>query len=358
MVGKTHKCWQPNCLFPVEEGMQCDDCKKWYHKMCTRLSPTAYKRCSKPNSHWLCMFCCTDKKVLIREAMALLALACKKNDGGSNDNKSTDGEECVSVVSAATGPVKHLTVIDGNVKSPLTLTRNEVPLDIDIGSHTPLAEIEDPDKTVTVPRSPGVAVLTGDKWTSVRRKRNGKKKTVGKTQLVSKALEGMLSEEKSSLRDKTDLSERSVIFHKIRESSDKEPKARFEHDLNHIKTSLSKLLPDTVSGVSICKLCRIGKKVDSKSPPKNRLLKVTFNTVEERNLILSNSRKLIGSGIYVREDLSLADRIKRRAAEAEINERCQNGERNLVLKGFQVVKVRSKTIPKPLWVARKSSPQT
>ncbi|VDP37344.1 unnamed protein product [Schistosoma curassoni] len=94
-------------------------------------------------------------------------------------------------------------------------------------------------------------------WTSVRRKRNGKKKAVGKTQLVSKALEGMLSEEKSSLRDKIDLSERSVIFDKIRESSDTEPKARLEHDLNDIKTSLSKLLPDTVSGVSICKLYRI-----------------------------------------------------------------------------------------------------
>ncbi|CAH8598860.1 unnamed protein product [Schistosoma guineensis] len=358
MVGKTHKCGQPNCLFSVEEGMQCDDCKKWYHKMCTRLSPTAYKRCSKPNSHWLCVFCCTDKKVLIQEAMGLLALACKKNDGGSTDNRSTDDEECVSVVSAVTRPIKHLTAVDGIVKSPLTLTRNEVSPDIDIGSHTPLVEIEDPDKTVTVPHSPGVAVLSGDKWTPVRRKKNKKKKAVGKTQLVSKTLEGTLSEEKSSPREKIDLSERSVIFHKIRESSDTEPKTRFEHDLNHIKTSLSKLLPDTVSGVSICKLYRIGKKVDSESPQKNRLLKVTFNTVEERNLVLSNSRKLIGSGIYVREDLSLADRIKRRAAEAEINERRRNGERNLVLKGFQIVKVRSKTIPKPLWVARESSPQT
>ncbi|VDO61051.1 unnamed protein product [Schistosoma margrebowiei] len=69
--------------------------------------------------------------------------------------------------------------------------------------------------------------------------------------LCSKALEGMLSEEKYSLRDMTNLSERSVIFHKIRKSSDKEPKAKFEQDLNHMKTSLSKLLPDTVSVVSI-----------------------------------------------------------------------------------------------------------
>ncbi|VDP52673.1 unnamed protein product [Schistosoma curassoni] len=69
--------------------------------------------------------------------MSLLALACKKNDGGCADNTSTEGEERVSVVRAATRPVKHPTVIDGKVKSPLTLTRNEVPLDIDISNHTP-----------------------------------------------------------------------------------------------------------------------------------------------------------------------------------------------------------------------------
>ncbi|VDO65652.1 unnamed protein product [Schistosoma curassoni] len=137
--------------------------------MCTRLSPTAYKRCSKPNSHWLFTFCFTNKKLLIQEALSLLALACKKNYGGCADNTSTDGEECVSVVRAATGPAKHPTVIDRKVKSQLMLT-SEVPLDIDIGNHTPLVEIEDPDKTVTVPNSSGVAVLSGDKWTSVWRK--------------------------------------------------------------------------------------------------------------------------------------------------------------------------------------------
>ncbi|VDP46478.1 unnamed protein product [Schistosoma mattheei] len=72
--------------------------------------------------------------------MSLLALACKKNDDGCVDNTSTDGEECVSVVRAATGPAKHPTVIDEKVKSPLTLTRGEVPLDIDIGNHTPLVD--------------------------------------------------------------------------------------------------------------------------------------------------------------------------------------------------------------------------
>lgn len=97
--------------------------------------------------------------------------------------------------------------------------------------------------------------------------------------------------------------------------------------------------------------------MDSESTQKSCLLKVTFATVEERNLILGKSRKLIGSVIYVREDLSLVDRIKRRVVEVEINERHQNSVSNLVLKGFQIVKVRSKTIPELLWMGRGSSPQ-
>ncbi|CAH8589689.1 unnamed protein product [Schistosoma intercalatum] len=156
MVGKTHKCGQPNCLLPVEEGIQCDDCEKWYHKMCTHLSPMAYKRCSKSNSHWLCVFCCTDKKVLVQEAMALLALACKKNDSTCADNTGTDSDECVRVVPAVTRCLKRPTPTDTKVKSPLTSTRGVIPPGTDIGNNAPLVGTDELDKTVTVPNSPNV----------------------------------------------------------------------------------------------------------------------------------------------------------------------------------------------------------
>lgn len=48
-------------------------------------------------------------------------------------------------------------------------------------------------------------------------------------------------------------------------------------------------------------------------------MEVTFAMAEERNMILGNSHKLIGSGIYVREDLSLVNYIKKRAAKIENN---------------------------------------
>ena len=42
-------------------------------------------------------------------------------------------------------------------------------------NHASPLEIEDPDKTVTVPNSPDVAVLSDEKWTALQRKRKEKK---------------------------------------------------------------------------------------------------------------------------------------------------------------------------------------
>lgn len=80
--------------------MQYDECRKWFHKMYTCLSSTAYKRCPRPNSHWLCIFSCKNKALLIQEATILLALVCKKNAGGCTANTGTNSEECASVVRA------------------------------------------------------------------------------------------------------------------------------------------------------------------------------------------------------------------------------------------------------------------
>lgn len=110
---------------------------------------------------------------------------------------------------------------------------------------------------------------------------------------------------KRSQSVKTDLAGRSVIYHKLRERSEKELMARIEHNLSRIKSIISNLLAETVSEVSICRLYRIGENVGSESNQKNRLLIVNFALAEERNLILRNSHKLTRSGIYIRENFSL-----------------------------------------------------
>lgn len=151
------------------------------------------------------------------------------------------------------------------------------------------------------------------------------------------------------------LADGSVIFYKLRESSEKNSETGFEHDLGHIKPLTNKLFSETLSGFSIYNLNRIGKKVGSESMQKSRLLKATFASAEERDLLLENSRKLIGFKIYVCEGLDLVDRIAKQSVEVEINERQRNGETNLTHEGFHVVKVWSKMAPKPLSVLSESS---
>lgn len=54
------------------------------------------------------------------------------------------------------------------------------------------------------------------------------------------------------------------------------------------------------------------------STQKSRLLKVTFATNEDSNLILVDSHKLIASEMYILEDLRQVDRNNRQCAEIEL----------------------------------------
>lgn len=54
----------------------------------------------------------------------------------------------------------------------MLLTESEAPLDMDMGSHASTVEIEELDKTITVPNSLGVSVQSDEKWTIVWRKRS------------------------------------------------------------------------------------------------------------------------------------------------------------------------------------------
>lgn len=103
--------------------------------------------------------------------MSLLALACKKTDGDCFGNTSTHSEECVIVVHAVTGRIKHSTGIDRKVNSPLKLTSSEMSLDVDMSSHACSVKFEEPDKN-----SSGMTASSDKKWTALRRKKmNGKK---------------------------------------------------------------------------------------------------------------------------------------------------------------------------------------
>ncbi|VDP19871.1 unnamed protein product [Schistosoma margrebowiei] len=47
-----NSCKRPGCRFAVATGMQCDNCKGWFHEACTDLTSTAYNRLSKSDQKW------------------------------------------------------------------------------------------------------------------------------------------------------------------------------------------------------------------------------------------------------------------------------------------------------------------
>ena len=103
-----HKCNRVDCHFLVEEGIQCNSCKKWYHKMCTGLRPAAYKRCCTVASHWMCTTCCSPKMTLIREAYELLSMAMELPDDSvvyKGDTDCLSGSEAESVIIKVIPPV-------------------------------------------------------------------------------------------------------------------------------------------------------------------------------------------------------------------------------------------------------------
>ncbi|CAH8496565.1 unnamed protein product [Schistosoma intercalatum] len=96
MTGQCKKssCQRPGCLYPVESGMQCDECKGWYHEVCTNLTPAAFKRFSKKGCVWLCQQCCSDANSLLTEAISLVDAAkkcfSKHSRKASNSTRSVD----------------------------------------------------------------------------------------------------------------------------------------------------------------------------------------------------------------------------------------------------------------------------
>ncbi|CAH8585798.1 unnamed protein product [Schistosoma haematobium] len=369
MTGQCKKssCQRPGCRYPVESGMQCDECKGWYHEVCTNLTPAAFKRFSKKGCVWLCQQCCSDANSLLTEAISLVDAAkkCfkKHSRNASNSTRSVDTqinvkETKVSPVIDDSRPSKKekqsskgpalkkssrkvgssVPRLPDGIQQETPRSRNRKARSVSNGKHNTTPQVVDnPPKPNTRFDATAIASTSSvDEWVKVVRKK-------------SIDIKGKPAPVKVVEKSKTDHSDRSAIFHRIKESDSSEPKARFEHDIVLIRQLLNQLMPQNMTGVTLLKVYRLGSLTDSK-PNHSRLLKVVFGSSNERDLILQNGHKLKGSGVFIRKDLPLADRVKRREAEKELQHRLDAGEKDLKIVNFRVVRIRQRMMPKPLWV--------
>ncbi|CAH8847111.1 unnamed protein product [Trichobilharzia szidati] len=103
----------------------------------------------------------------------------------------------------------------------------------------------------------------------------------------------------------------NIIVGNLEESKESDPVKRHDHDLKLVSSVIRKMLPANFPGVSIKKLIRIGKR-DNECSNQRRLPKLVLGSPDERNHLLVNVLNLAGSGISVRPNLSLKDRLKRK----------------------------------------------
>ena len=364
----SHKCNRAECYFLVDDGIQCNSCKKWYHKMCTGLRPAAYKRCSYPTAHWICKMCCSPKMTLIREAHELLSKAMELPDDSTASKGNTDcpsEDDAVSVIMNVITPAvttlvtpevkptrrsKRLSKRKGNkmeavnsISTPESTVGEVHPED---GVDTNL------DCTIKNCNSPEKQLQTDGEW--ITKISNRKKySSVGIRQAsvtCSQAASIVVRKDVATAKyDKLSL-DSNIIVGNLEESKESNPAKRHDHDLKLVSSIIRKMLPVNFPGVSIKKLIRIGKR-DDECSNQRRLLKVVLGSPDERNHLLANAHKLAGSGISVRPDLSLEDRLKRKEVLSQLETRRKNGETNLKVVGFQIVRSWKRMLPRPVWIS-------
>lgn len=151
----------------MEEGIQCNEFKKRFHTMCTRLSLTAYKICSKRNPRRLCTFCRLNKTLLIQQTVSLLVLTSEKFDKCCTGSMGTDNKDCVSVMGDVTvcarHPIMQYAIV---IYFPKQLMSDAL---LDIDGQVATIVTDNPDKTIIVPSSFDVDVLTDEKWMKCRK---------------------------------------------------------------------------------------------------------------------------------------------------------------------------------------------
>nr|CAH8822273.1 unnamed protein product [Trichobilharzia regenti] len=359
-MAPTNNCGRPDCHFPVDDGMQCDNCSLWFHKVCTGLTPVAYKRCCKPSSPWLCKFCSNPLDVLIQEAVGLLM--SKKlskdivekpvpetfaKDGGSGHSCKIQGASPPEVSEAKEAQNAQTSVAAKRKRQRKSRRASSASM------AKPACEIATPKRSVSSARmasSRGENRVgeTDSTWLLPK----GKKLNKTRKETVAEFTNKVSTTVSSSKTQKPTDSSYSIIIWNLEESKNTDPAARHADDLKAISSIFREILPEKTTGVHVRKAIRIGKRNPDATGTPRRLLKVVLGNETERRTILDNAFKVNDKSLKIRPDWPLEDRIKRREAVAELKARLEKGEKDLKLLGFRVVRSRKPMLPRPLFISR------
>ncbi|CAH8605969.1 unnamed protein product [Dicrocoelium dendriticum] len=142
--------------------------------------------------------------------------------------------------------------------------------------------------------------------------------------------------------------ERCLIIMNSPESDKTTAAERILDDQLFLKRMISLLFDEGEPGINIVSAFRLGRKHEDSS--KVRPLKVVCQTEDECRRILRRTSRLKGEPFHVLRDLSPEDRVKMKIAVDELRTRRANGETDLRIEDFRVVRKVQRTRWKPVLV--------
>lgn len=141
-------------------------------------------------------------------------------------------------------------------------------------------------------------------------------------------------------RARVSTSDRSkcVILFNLPESSESTAKGRLDADLAELQRTIQLLLVDGDQPITVQQLFRLGAPNTEGKP---RPLKVVLGDTNDANFLVRRSYRLRNTQISLRPDLSPEDRLRRKSALTELRSRTQQGETDLMIVNFRVVRRRA-----------------
>lgn len=128
--------------------------------------------------------------------------------------------------------------------------------------------------------------------------------------------------------------ENCIMMFRVPESNDADPQIRYNHDLQFLQSVIDKLLDPTDGSVRVRRILRLGQR----SGGYHRPLRIVFGDAKIPKLILSRLWRLGGLNVHIRADIDPEKRELLHSAIAELKERRQQGESNLRIVNFRVVR--------------------
>ena len=185
---------------------------------------------------------------------------------------------------------------------------------------------------------PVAAESTANAWVTIKSKNLDR----SKTSATSNNQPGTSIERTTSGLNNNMKREQCVMVFRLPEPQDDSSSDRYDADVRAAQDMVNKLLDAGEEGVTLLRAIRIGKRIPESQLP--RPLKLVLKTKEEASRLLSRAYRLNGRP-WLRPDMAPEDRDKQKAALAELKERTSNGEQNLHIRNFRVVRKKLRKDP-------------